>query len=68
MVAGVNEAAITPTSPSRILITYFPQCAAPVSDLNLMHAHSSSVASMLSYLARIFGFWPFSVGHPDREF
>jgi hypothetical protein len=26
---------------------------------------ASSVASLLSYLARIFGFWLFSVGHPD---
>ncbi len=37
-VPEVNEAAITPTSPSRILITYFPQCAASVFGLNLIRA------------------------------
>ena len=46
----------------------FSQCAASVSRLNLIRAPCFLGGITLSYLARIFGFWPFSVGHPDRRF
>jgi hypothetical protein len=44
---------------------FSPMCRFSFRPKSYACPHFSSVASMLPRLARIFGFWPFSVGHPD---